>query len=91
MAAAAAEPASTLPGSVEPSSSAERPGSTTTIEEETLAAAERAAWGEGEEEPPAPKPLGMLSPRKTAWVELPEPSFGVPTRPLIGGVVPARY
>jgi len=63
----------------------ERPHSS--LEEETLAAAERAAWrDEDDSEPSPPRPLGVLSPRRAAWVEPEAPSFGVPTRlTLING------
>ena len=83
--AMAAAAATALPFS--PSSSATasaRPGSTASVEEDTLAAAERAAWGANEEEEYQPArrsgPLPPISPRKTAWVEPDAPSFGVPTR-----------
>ena len=100
--AAAAAAAAAMPL---PASARHRPGSTVSVEEETLAAAERVAWGANEEEEYVPARRNgslPLSPRRTAWVEPEQPSFGVPTRHdvLIGqrragssgaGAAPARY
>ena len=100
-AAAAAAPAA-MPL---PASARHRPGSTVSVEEETLAVAERVAWGANEEEEYVPARRNgslPLSPRRTAWVEPEQPSFGVPTRHdvLIGqrragssgaGAASARY
>ena len=101
-AAAAAAAAAAMPL---PASARHRPGSTVSVEEETLAVAERVAWGANEEEEYVPARRNgslPLSPRRTAWVEPEQPSFGVPTRHdvLIGqrragssgaGAAPARY